>query len=120
MNKSELAHIRGLDEQGNINKPFDTKKKPKVPWRTLLANSNMWYIMAAYACYNYCLYFFVTWLPTYLVDYRHFSLVKMGLFASLPLFAGVIGDTVGGIITDKILEKTKNTKFARKVVAITP
>jgi sugar phosphate permease len=118
VNKAELTYLRGLDESGNINMPIDIKKKPKVPWKILLSSSNMWYIMAAYFCYNYCLYFFLTWLPSYLVDHQGFSIVKMGLFASLPLFAGVIGDTVGGIITDKILHKTKNMKFARKVVAI--
>lgn len=118
VNKAELAHIRGLDENGEIKQGIDIKKKPKVPWKVLLSSSNMWYIMAAYFCYNYCLYFFLTWLPSYLVTHQHFSIVKMGLFASLPLFAGVVGDTVGGIVTDKILAKTKNMKLARKIVAI--
>jgi D-galactonate transporter len=118
VNKAELTHIRGLDEKGNINQPIDIKKRPQVPWKTLLSSANMWYIMIAYFCYCYCLYFYMTWLPSYLVDYRHFSLKTMGWLASLPLFAGVIGDTVGGIVTDKLLEKTKNMNFARKVVAI--
>ena len=118
VNKAELAQIRGLDEAGNINKPIDIKKKPSIPWKNLLSTPNMWYIMMAYFCYNYCLYFYLTWLPSYLVSFRGFSLVKMGLYASLPLFAGVIGDTVGGLLTDKILAKTGNMKFARKVVAI--
>lgn len=118
VNKAELSHIRGLDESGNIPKTIDIKKKPKVPWRILFSSPNMWYIMAAYFCYNYCLYFFLTWLPSYLVGHQGFSIVKMGLFASLPLFAGVIGDTVGGVISDRVLAKTKNIKLARKVVAI--
>jgi MFS family permease len=39
--------------------------------------------------------------------------------ASLPLWAGVVGDTVGGLATDWLLKKTGNTKFARRAVAIT-
>ena len=39
--------------------------------------------------------------------------------ASLPLWAGVVGDTVGGLATDWLLAKTGNIKFARRVVAIT-
>jgi MFS family permease len=66
----------------------------------------------------YCLYIFLTWLPSYLVDARHFTLLKVGIFASLPLFAGVIGDTVGGLATDWLLKKTGNTKLARRSVAI--
>ena len=43
----------------------------------------------------------------------------MGYYASMPLFAGVIGDTVGGWATDYLLRKTGKTRFSRKVVAIT-
>ena len=53
------------------------------------------------------------------VEYRHFTLFKVGIFASLPLWAGVIGDTVGGVATDWLLKKTGNTKLAHRAVAIT-
>jgi MFS family permease len=78
----------------------------------------MWAIMCAYFTYVYCLWIFLSWLPSYLVDFRHFTLLKVGLFASLPLFAGVIGDTVGGLATDWLLHKTGNAKLARRSVAI--
>ena len=116
-NKAELAHIRGLDENGNI-KHLNISKKPTVPWKVLLRHPNMWAIMCAYFTYIYCLWIFLSWLPSYLVEYRHFTLVKMGIYASMPLFAGVIGDTVGGWATDFLLVKTGNTKFSRRVVAI--
>jgi sugar phosphate permease len=116
-NKAELAHIRGLDDQGNIRQ-LNIPKKPTVPWGVLLKHPNMWAVMCAYFTYVYCLWIFLSWLPSYLVEYRGFTLVKMGIFASLPLFAGVIGDTVGGWLTDLLLEKTGNTKFARRSVAI--
>ena len=44
--------------------------------------------------------------------------IKVGIFASLPLFAGVIGDTVGGLATDWLLKKTGSFKLARRSVAI--
>jgi len=74
--------------------------------------------MAAYGCYNYGIYFFTAWLPTYLVSYRHFSLAAMGMVAALPLLAGMVGDTVGGLLTDRILVRTNNLTLARKVVAV--
>jgi MFS family permease len=79
----------------------------------------MWAIMCAYFTYIYCLWIFLTWLPTYLVEARHFTLIKVGVFAALPLFAGVVGDTVGGLATDWLLHKTGNARFARRSVAIT-
>jgi MFS family permease len=118
VNQAELVHIRGVDEKGNI-KQVDIEKKPAVPWRVLLKHSNMWAVMCAYFTYGYSFWIFLSWLPSYLVDYRGFTLLKMGWFASLPLFAGVIGDTAGGWLTDTLLVKTGNAKFARRSVATT-
>ena len=36
----------------------------------------------------------------------------------MPLWAGVVGDTVGGLATDWLMARTGNIKFARRVVAI--
>lgn len=118
VSQAELAYIRGTDENGKI-KELKLQKKPTVPWGVLLKSPNMWAIMCQYFTYVYCLWIFLSWLPSYLVDYRHFTLIKMGYFASLPLFAGVIGDTVGGWATDYLMVKTGKTNFSRRVVAIT-
>ncbi len=117
VNAEELKHIRGADESGNVNPP-NIAKKSSVPWGTLLRSPNMWAIMCAYFTYVYCLWIFLSWLPSYLVEFRHFTLLKVGLLASLPLWAGVVGDTVGGLATDWLLAKTGNIKLARRAVAI--
>jgi sugar phosphate permease len=117
VSRGELARIRGLDEKGEIKKA-NIQKRPKVPWNILLKHGNMWAVMCAYATYIYSLWFFLSWLPSYLVEYRHFTVIKTGLFASMPLMAGVIGDAFGGWLTDKLLLKTNNLKFARRSVAI--
>jgi len=118
VNRAELGHIRGIDEKGQVKEAYIEKKAASVPWGTLMKSPNMWAIMCAYFTYVYCLWIFLSWLPSYLVDFRHFTLLKVGIFASLPLFAGVIGDTVGGLATDWLLKTTGNTKFARRSVAI--
>ena len=117
ISRDELARIRGLDEKGEI-KQANVQKRPKVPWSVLLKHSNMWAVMCAYATYQYSLWIFLSWLPSYLVDHRHFSLIKMGYFAAMPLLGGVVGDTCGGWLTDKLLVKTNSLKFARRSVAI--
>ena len=89
------------------------------PWGRLLRTPNMWAIMCAYFTYVYCLYIFLTWLPSYLVDARGFTLLKVGLLASLPLWAGVIGDTVGGLATDWLTKRTGSARIGRRSVAIT-
>jgi sugar phosphate permease len=118
VNRAELENIRGVDASGAI-KPPPVEKQANVPWGTLLSSPNMWAIMAAYFTYVYCLWIFLSWLPSYLVDFRHFTLLKVGLLASLPLWAGVVGDTVGGLATDYLLKRTGSAKIGRRVVAIT-
>ncbi len=118
VNRAELERIRGLDAKGAINPP-QIQKQTIVPWGVLLRSANMWAIMCAYFTYVYCLWIFLTWLTTYLIDVRHFTLLKGGLLASLPLWAGVVGDTAGGLATDWLLRRTGSAKIARRTVAIT-
>ena len=118
VNLAELEAIRGRGPNGEINPP-PVAERTEVPWGTLLRSPNMWAIMLAYFTYVYCLWIFLTWLTKYLIDVRHFTLLKGGLLASLPLWAGVVGDTVGGLATDWLLRRTGNAKFARSSVAIT-
>ena len=84
-----------------------------MPWSTLLRLGNMWAIMCAYFTYVYCLWIFLSWLPSYLIEVRHFTLIKVGIFASLPLWAGVVGDTLGGLATDWLLKITGSAKIGR-------
>jgi len=117
VNRAELSHIRGYDPEGTIKAPIGPQKRTNAPWKTIFRSTNMWYIAAGYCCFYYGTYFYVTWFPTYLVEYRHLSLKVMGMLASLPLLAGMAGDILGGILTDGIYRKTGKLKFARRIVA---
>lgn len=92
--------------------------RPPVPWRQLLASPQLWLISSMYFCYAYSINIFLTWFPKYLNEVREFDIVKMGLFASLPLMAGVIGDVAGGTISDRLIARTGRVTMARRVVAI--
>ena len=117
VSRAELMRIRGLDEKGEIRK-VSVPNRPTVPWSVLLKHPNMWAVMCGYFTYIYCLWIFLSWLPSYLFSYRHFTLIKMGWYASMPLGAGVLGDAFGGWLTDQLLVSTNNVKFARRAVAI--
>jgi sugar phosphate permease len=118
VNPAELEYIRGRDETGKLNAAALAKDRATVPWGTLLLSPNMWAIMCAYFTYVYSLYIFLAWLPSYLINGRHLGPEEGRLLASLPLFAMVIGNTVGGLATDWLLHKTGNTRLARRSVAI--
>jgi sugar phosphate permease len=116
VNRAELAQIRGRDPDGAI-KPVELHQHLAPPWGVIFRSANMWYIAAGYCCFYYGTYFFMTWFPTYLLEYRHLSLKSVGVLASLPLLAGMVGDIVGGTLTDTVYRKTGKLKFARRVVA---
>jgi len=117
VNQAELAHIRGRDEGGSINVSIDPKLRPAVPWKLIFSSLNMWYIACAYGCFFYGTYFFLTWFPTYLLEYRHLSLKSLGIVASLPLLVGMVGDIAGGSLTDSVYRRTGKLTFARRIVA---
>ena len=95
------------------------RKRPgNVPWRKILSHGNLWVLAVMYFCYNFNLNVYNDWFPTYLHDSRGMTLAKMGFYASLPLFAGTLGDLLGGWFSDHVLRKTNNVNLARRWVAI--
>jgi sugar phosphate permease len=113
VNEAELAYIRG----GSENAAVHSTEKQTVPWKLILSSPNMWYIAAAYFCFFYGSYFYLTWFPTYLLEYRHLSLQSVGILASVPLVTAMIGDIAGGALTDTLYRRTKRLTFSRRVVA---
>jgi len=73
-----------------------------TPWNALLASRNLHAICAMYFAFGYGLYFYFTWLPTYLIRELGFSLLGGGLFAALPFALAGIADLVGGWLTDRL------------------
>jgi len=97
----------------------DTKKSHvSVPWKQILSNPQMWLLAAMYSCYGYSIGIYLSWFPSYLVAEHGFTLAQMGVFASLPLLAGVGGDIAGGWVSDYLLKRTGNITMARRSVAI--
>lgn len=91
-------------------------RSTKVPWKKILGERSTWILGCMYLCYGWCLAIYLDWLPTYLKEFRGYDLKKMGLYASLPLFAGVVGDLLGGWLTDLWAERSGNLKLARQGV----
>jgi sugar phosphate permease len=90
----------------------------KVPWRQILSHGNLWVLSVMYFFYNYNLNVYQDWFPTYLRQSKGMTLAQMGIYASLPLMAGVIGDLAGGWFSDIVLHRTGNVNLARRWVAI--
>jgi MFS transporter, ACS family, glucarate transporter len=76
---------------------------PATPWAQLLASRSVWAICAMYAAYGYGLYFYLTWLPTFLIRELGFSARLEGrLFAALPFLLAGLANVAGGWLTDRL------------------
>jgi sugar phosphate permease len=115
VNRAELAQIRGLNTDGTVGAPITTRQS--APWKTIFGSPNMWYISVGYSCFFFATNFYLTWYPTYLREHRHLTLQAMGLIGSLPLFAGMLGDVTGGSLSDFFFKRTRDARFARRIVA---
>jgi MFS transporter, ACS family, hexuronate transporter len=70
----------------------------------------------AFFAYNYVLFFFLSWFPTYLTEAHHMSLRDMSVATVIPWVLGSIGLAAGGFITDTILRITGKPLLARRIV----
>ena len=61
----------------------------------------------AYGCMIGISNTFMAWIPTYLMTVKGFTSIKMGLIASAPFIGSVLGNTLGGLISDRILNKRR-------------
>jgi ACS family glucarate transporter-like MFS transporter len=84
----------------------------RTPWRALLRSRNLWAICAMYFTYGYGLYFYFTWLPTYLIRVLGFSALSGGLLAGLPFLCAGLANLAGGWLTDA-LARDRGLRAAR-------
>ncbi|MBB5761740.1 MFS transporter [Methylorubrum rhodesianum] len=88
--------------------------KPPVPWRRLVPR--MAPVTLTYFCYGWSLWLYLNWLPSFFKDGYGLDIKNSALFASGVFFAGVVGDTLGGVMSDRILKKTGDLQKARRNV----
>jgi nitrate/nitrite transporter NarK len=88
-----------------------------VPWGSLTLR--ILPVTLTYFCYGGSLGLFLNWLPSFFLQGYHLDIKKSALYASGVFFAGVVGDALGGIISDYLLHKTGNVKLSRLSVIVT-
>jgi MFS transporter, ACS family, D-galactonate transporter len=67
----------------------------------ILQQRSAWGTFAGLFAYNYIWYFFITWLPTYLVRDRQFSVKTMSVVTGLAFFVLAASALVSGWLSDK-------------------
>ncbi|MDA8145074.1 MAG: MFS transporter [Thermaerobacter sp.] len=79
---------------------------PRRDWRwrdvgRLLALPAVWYLAAMWFFFYLAFWGISSWLPTYLYRDLHATVFKMGVGASIPFAAAVLGMLLGGVLSDR-------------------
>lgn len=85
----------------------------------LLRQPKVWGLMIGFAAYGYSFYLFLTWLPGYLVQAMHMSILKSAGFAAIPWMVATLTDLfVGGWLIDHLIAKGHPESKVRKTVLV--
>jgi len=85
----------------------------------LLRNRKVWGLTIGFSAYGYSFYLFLTWLPAYLVQTLHMSILKSAGYATVPwIFASLSDLLVGGFFVDYLIGKGLDETKVRKGVLI--
>jgi MFS family permease len=87
-----------------------------VPWGRLVPR--MLPTAVVYFCWGWTFWLFLSWIPQYFQQGHGMSLTGSAWSAAIVASGGVIGDTVGGLVSDRIYKRTGNLAKARRNVII--
>src|SRR5579862_8815225 len=87
-----------------------------VPWARL--TRRMLPVTFVYFCYGWTLWLYLAWIPLFFLNSYKLDLRNSALFAAGVFFGGVVGDALGGIVSDRIYEKTGNRNRARRNLVV--
>ena len=90
--------------------------KKSVPWMSL--TRRMLPVTAVYFCYAWTLWLYLAWIPSFFLHSYGLKLQDSALFSAGVFFAGVIGNTLGGVLSDRILSRTGSRNKARRNLVV--
>jgi MFS transporter, ACS family, D-galactonate transporter len=119
-NAAEIALIR--EGGGFVDLAATQKTRPGFRWSdlaTVVSHRKLWGLYLGQFCLTSTLWFFLTWFPTYLVDFRGMDFIKAGILGSVPFLAAFAGVNCSGILSDRLVRAGWSLGMARKLPIIT-
>ncbi len=92
------------------------ESEAKVRILDILRQRSAWGTCLGQFCINYCLYFLVTWLPSYLRRGRHYSMDEMARTGGLIFLLFAVSAMVSGKISDRWIAAGTSTTRVRKTM----
>lgn len=93
----------------------ETPRAQVVPWRQFFRSPAFWALLCAHFCTNWTWYTFLTWLPSYLVQVKGFSLNEMGVYATFPYIAMMLIGNGSAWLADEVIRRGVSVTLVRKI-----
>ncbi len=118
ISEAELKLIKdGGGLVANKEKP-EVKKFEKQDLINAFKYRKLWGLYIGQFCLGATTVFFLTWFPTYLVEFRGLDFIKSGFYASIPYLAAFLGVLLAGFTSDFLIKKGYTPEIARKAPII--
>ncbi|MGP8473874.1 MFS transporter [Burkholderia sp. PR2] len=121
VNKGEVAYITEAPD-GKSGVRMKTQSKP-IPWldriirvrdektldttASVLKSWNVWGCALGYCFQLGISSVLLAWIPTYLLTVKKFSIMNMGFVAAAPWVGAVVGNILGGLLSDRLVGKRR-------------
>jgi len=86
-----------------------------ISWSKLVRARSVWALGVQWFCHYYGFYFYITWLPIYLLKARGLDLTHEAFAATLPLIAAGLGSLASGFFLTWVIRKSGSIALSRKM-----
>jgi ACS family hexuronate transporter-like MFS transporter len=87
----------------------------RMRWSRLLTYRQVWGLVAAKFLTDAAWFFYISWLPKYLYDARHFDVKQVGAYAWVPYAAAGVGCLLGGWFSSALVRHGRSIDVSRKL-----
>jgi len=109
--KSELALLVSAQRLPQPGNDADS-------WLASITNPNLVFLSLSYFFVSYVVYMFLFWFYIYLVEVREFTILKGGIFASLPWISAAVLTPLGGSVCDFLAIRLGRIRASRLVAIV--
>lgn len=108
-----LMLVRNDDRELEAALVRQSQSKP-IPFARIFSTRLMWGIIIGTFCYNYFVFFCMTWLPAYFAESRGLSLAKSGVFTGFSFGGMATVATLAGFAADRMIARGGDPVRIRK------
>ena len=101
-----------------FRRKVEAEIRPTTPWKPLLTNRTTWALFFPRFFSDPVWWFYLFWLPKFLVERQHLTMRQMGAMAWLPYLTADLGSIAGGLLSGRLIARGWEPVRARRAIMI--